>query len=74
MILWGFRFYYSTNPILEGQVPSKEYSDVIRAVLVSPAYNEKQKLTENRGKLIDAVYKKSMAAAEANLNSNTNVC
>lgn len=30
---------------LEGPVPSKEYSDVIRAVLVSLAYM-KQKLTE----------------------------
>ena len=46
---------------LEGQVPSKEYSDVIRAALSSPAYI-KQKLTENRGKLTDAAYKKAMGA------------
>ena len=49
---------------LEGQVPSKEYSDVVRAVLVSPAYM-KQKLMENRGKLTDAAYKKAMAAADS---------
>ena len=46
---------------LEGQVPSKEYSDVIRAALSSPAYI-KQKLTENREKLTDAAYKKAMGA------------
>ena len=34
---------------LEGQVPSKEYSDIIKAVLSSPAYM-KQKLMENRKK------------------------
>lgn len=54
---------------LEGQVPSKEYSDVIRAVLVSPAYM-KQKLTENRGKLTGASYKKAMTVAGANLISD----
>lgn len=48
---------------LEGQVPSKEYSDVVRAALVSPAYM-KQKLMENKGKLTDAAYKKAMAAAD----------
>lgn len=49
---------------LEGQVPSKEYSDIVRAVLVSPAYM-KQKLMENRDKLTDAAYKKAMAAADS---------
>ena len=49
---------------LEGQVPSKEYSDVIRAVLSSPVYM-KQKLTENREKLTDAAYKKAMGAADS---------
>ncbi len=49
---------------LEGQVPSKEYSDVVRAGLASPAYM-KQKLMENREKLTDAAYKKAMAAAES---------
>lgn len=49
---------------LEGQVPSKEYSDVVRAALASPAYM-KQKLMENREKLTDAAYKKAMAAADS---------
>ena len=49
---------------LEGQVPSKEYSDVVRAALASPAYM-KQKLTQNSEKLTDAAYKKAMAAAES---------
>ena len=48
---------------LEGQVPSKEYSDIVRAALTSPAYM-KRKLMENREKLTDAAYKKAMAAAE----------
>ena len=49
---------------LEGQVPSKEYSNVIKAALTSPAYM-KQKLIENRDKLTDAAYKKAMAAADS---------
>lgn len=49
---------------LEGQIPSKEYSDVVRAALASPAYM-KRKLTENRDKLTDTAYKKAMAAAES---------
>ena len=49
---------------LEGQVPSKEYSDVVKAALASPAYM-KQKLMENQGKLTDAAYKKAMAAADS---------
>ena len=49
---------------LEGQVPSKEYSDVVRVALASPAYM-KQKLIENRDKLTDAAYKKAMAAADS---------
>ena len=49
---------------LEGQVPSKEYSDVVRAALSSPAFM-KQKLMENRDKLTDAAYKKALAAAES---------
>ena len=43
---------------LEGQVPSREYSDIIKAALASPAYM-KQRLMENRSKLTDAAYKKS---------------
>ncbi|MBO5155502.1 MAG: DUF4065 domain-containing protein [Eubacterium sp.] len=49
---------------LEGQVPSKEYSDIIKAALSSPAYM-KQKLMENREKLTDAAYRKAFAAAES---------
>jgi len=49
---------------LEGQIPSKEYSDVVRAALASPTYM-KQKLMENRTKLTDAAYKKALAAANS---------
>ena len=49
---------------LEGQVPSKEYSDIMKAALSSPVYM-KQRLLENRGKLTDSAYKKAMAAAES---------
>ena len=35
---------------LEGQIPSKEYSDVMKSALSSPAYM-KQKLSENREKV-----------------------
>lgn len=49
---------------LEGQVPSKEYSDVIRAALTSPTYM-KEKLVENRVKLTEPAYKKAMAAADS---------
>ncbi len=49
---------------LEGQVPSKEYSDIIKTALSSPAYM-KQKLVENREKLTDAAYRKAFTAAES---------
>ncbi|WP_031552422.1 Panacea domain-containing protein [Oribacterium sp. FC2011] len=49
---------------LEGQIPSKEYSDVIKAALSSPTFM-KQKLMENRGKLTDAAYRKAFTAAES---------
>ncbi len=49
---------------LEGQVPSKEYSDVIKAALTSPAYMKK-KLIENRDKLTESAYKKAMTAADS---------
>lgn len=48
---------------LEGQIPSREYSDVLRAALTSPVYM-KRKLMENREKLTGAAYKKAMAAAD----------
>lgn len=49
---------------LEGQVPSKEYSDIIKTALASPLFM-KSKLTENREKITDAAYKKAMAAADS---------
>lgn len=49
---------------LEGQVPSREYSDVVRAALSSPAYMKK-KLVENRDKLTDVAFKKAMATADS---------
>jgi len=49
---------------LEGQVPSKEYSDVVRKALSSPVYMKK-KLMENRNKLTDAAYRKAMSAADS---------
>lgn len=47
---------------LSGQIPSKEYSDIIRAAISSPSYM-KQKLLENKGKIASAAYNKSMEAA-----------
>ncbi|MCM1495312.1 MAG: DUF4065 domain-containing protein [Bacteroides sp.] len=49
---------------LEGQIPSKEYSDIVRTALASPVYM-KQKLLENREKLTNAAFKKAMAAADS---------
>lgn len=49
---------------LEGQIPSNEYSDIIKECLASPAYMKK-KLFENREKLTDAAYKKAWSAAES---------
>ena len=47
---------------LSGQIPSKEYSDIIKAALSSPSYM-KNKLDENKDKIASAAYKKSMDAA-----------
>lgn len=61
----GLGFGEVTIPrYLEGQVPSKEYSDIIKAALASPAYMKKQ-LRENRMRLTDAAFKKAMAAADS---------
>ncbi len=49
---------------LEGQVPSKEYSDIIKSALSSPGYM-KQKLMKNRDKLTAAAYRKAFTAAES---------
>jgi len=46
---------------LSGQIPSKEYSDVIHSALVSPAYM-KGLLVENRSKIAAAAYNKAMDA------------
>ncbi len=47
---------------LSGQIPSKEYSDVMRAALSSPVYM-KEKLNENKDKIASAAYNKSVKAA-----------
>ena len=49
---------------LEGQVPSKEYSDIIKSALSSPVYMKK-KLIENREKLTDAAFRKAVSAVES---------
>lgn len=46
---------------LSGQMPSREYSDIIKSALSSPAYM-KRKLDENKDKIALAAYKKSMDA------------
>lgn len=47
---------------LAGQIPSKEYSDIICRALTSPAYM-KELLQKNREKIAPAAYNKAMAAA-----------
>ena len=49
---------------LAGQVPSKEYSDIIKNALESPTYMV-DKMNENRDKIGEAAYKKSIDAAKA---------
>lgn len=49
---------------LEGQIPSKEYSDIIKSALASPVFM-KRRLTENREKVTAAAYNKAIAAAES---------
>lgn len=49
---------------LEGQVPSTEYSDVIRKALASPAFM-KQKLMENQDKLTDTAFRKALLAVNS---------
>ncbi len=48
---------------LLGQVPSKEYSDIIRKALESPAFMI-EKLNENIDKIGETAYKKTMNAAK----------
>ena len=46
---------------LSGQVPSKEYSDIMRMTLSSPAFMKK-KLHENKEKIASAAYNKAIEA------------
>lgn len=46
---------------LAGQIPSKEYSDIIRSALSSPAYM-KELLMKNKDKIADTAYNKAMSA------------
>lgn len=57
-IVLGFGEITITRYLL-GQVPSKEYSDIIRNALSSPEYME-QKLFENKDKIAMSAFKKSM--------------
>lgn len=52
---------------LSGQIPSKEYSDIMKKALESPAFM-KEKLDEHADKIGSVAYKKSMKAIH-NLNS-----
>lgn len=47
---------------IAGQVPSKEYSDIIRKALISPEYMRKA-LIKNKGKIASTAYNKAMNAA-----------
>lgn len=49
---------------LSGQIPSKEYSDIIRAALTSPSYM-KNRLKENRSKIASTAYNKAVVAADS---------
>ena len=44
---------------LSGQIPSKEYSDIMKMALSSPAFM-KEKLQENKGKIASAAYNKAI--------------
>jgi putative prophage ps3 protein 01 len=47
---------------LEGQIPSKEYSDIMRMALTSPAYM-KELLENNKSRIAHTAYNKAMTAA-----------
>lgn len=49
---------------LDGQVPSKEYSNIIKNALSSPAYM-RDKLIENKNKISETAFNKAMGAAES---------
>lgn len=48
---------------LDGQVPSKQYSEILKKALRSPKYM-KEKLLENKEKITTAAFKKSMKATD----------
>lgn len=49
---------------MTGQIPSKEYSDIMRLALTSPEYMKKL-LNDNRDKIADAAYNKAILAADS---------
>ncbi len=49
---------------IEGQIPSKEYSDVIKKALTSPEFM-KACIEKNREKISDAAYNKSISAVDS---------
>ena len=49
---------------LEGQIPSKEYSDVIKTALTSPEYMKKC-LFDNRDKISETAFRKAIGAVES---------
>lgn len=61
-LILGFGEVTVTRYLL-GQIPSKEYSDVMKAALTSPV-TMKSKLIENKEKIADAAYNKAFKAAE----------
>lgn len=52
---------------LDGQIPSKEYSEIIRKALTSPAFMKKM-LDTNRDKIAVTAYNKAMQAADEVMN------
>ena len=50
------------NRYLRGQVPSKEYSDIMRKALTNPGFM-KEKLKENKDKITEVAYEKAYNAA-----------
>lgn len=50
------------NRYLRGQVPSKEYSDIMRRALTDPGFM-KEKLKENKDKITEVAYEKAYKAA-----------
>lgn len=49
---------------LAGQIPSKEYSDIMKSALTSPVYMKKL-LAANRGKIAETAYNKAILAANS---------